>query len=331
MTVLKQVLNYLIILPFIITGTIAKPAWTKETDVPQQELLIWRVDSKPGSIYSVYIMGSYHVGKECQINSPAFEHAFKDAETVVFEVDSLDDDQLLAQKSQQYVNKIIRQKGIPSDPSNSLQQVVDPKVYELLKETTAAIDFPLDNFARLKPWVFMFAFTSFQMAQTEYKAKCGLDSMIAELSESENKATNGLESLDYQLYKFTELFISMDSEEISETLSAIADLDSGDELSNYWNREFDSLIDSIDSGDLEVLKSSLDEWCSEDPEECESLLYVRNRNWIPKIEQLLDQNKDSLVVVGAGHLIGEENVIQLLKQKGYKVRRFYNTFRLTEE
>ena len=328
---LKQVLNYLIILPVIITSAIAEPALTKETDVPQQELLIWRVDSKPGSIYSVYIMGSYHVGKECQINSPALEHAFKDAETVIFEVDSLNDDRLLAQKSQQYMNRVIRQKGIPTDPSNSLQQIVDPETYELLKETTAAIDFPIDNFARLKPWVFIFAFTSTQIAQSEYKPECGLDSMIAELSESENKATNGLESLDYQLYKFTELFISMDSEEISETLSAIADLDSGDELSNYWNREFDSLIDSIDSGDLEVLKSSLDEWCSEDPEECESLLYVRNRNWIPKIEQLLDQNKDSLVVVGAGHLIGEENVIQLLKQKGYKVRRFYNTFRLTEE
>ena len=328
---LKQVLNYLIILHVFITSSIAKPAWTRETDVPQQELLIWKVDSKPGSIYSVYILGSYHVGKECQINSPAFTHAFKDAETVVFEVDSFNDPQLIAQKSQQYMSRIIRQKGIPYDPSNSLQQVVDPETYELLKETTAAIDFPIDNFARLKPWVFIFAFTSTQIAQTEYKSECGLDAMTAKLSESENKVTAGLESLDYQLDKFTDLFISMDSDEISETLSAIADLKSNNELSSYLDREFNSLIDTIDSGDLEVLESSINEWCSKDPEECESLLFVRNRNWIPKIEQLLNRNRDSLVVVGAGHLVGEENVIQLLKQKGYRVRRFYNTFRLTEE
>ena len=64
----KQVINYLIIFPIIIASSIAKPAWTEEIDVPQQELLIWRVDPKPGSIYSVYILGSYHVGKKCQIN-----------------------------------------------------------------------------------------------------------------------------------------------------------------------------------------------------------------------------------------------------------------------
>lgn len=123
----------------------------------------------------------------------------------------------------------------------------------------------------------------------------------------------------------------MDSEEILETLSAIANKEFGDELSGYLDREFDSLIDTIDSGDLEVLESSINEWCSKDREECESLLFERNRNWIPEIERLLSKNQDSLIVVGAGHLIGEENVIQLLKQKGYRVRRFYNTFRLIEE
>ena len=330
MVSLKRIINFLVIIPFTFFNT-AIATLAKDTEVPEQELLIWRVDPHPGSIYSVYILGSYHVGKECQINSTAFEHAFKDAETVVFEVDSLNDERILAQKSQQYMSRVIRQKGIPSDSSNSLQQVVDPETYKLLKETTAAIDFPIDNFAQLKPWVFVFAFISTQIAQTEYKPECGIDSMIAELSESEKKATDGLESLDYQLDKVTELFISMDSEEISETLLAIANLESGDELSSYFDREFDSLIGTIDSGDLEVLKSSIDEWCSEDPEECESLLFARNRNWIPKIERLLNQNRDSLVVVGAGHLVGEENVIQLLKQKGYRVRRFYNTFRLTEE
>ena len=326
---LKQFINYLIIFPVIFAT--AQPAFTEEIEIPQQELLVWKVDPKPGSIYSVYILGSYHIGKECQINSPAFEHAFNDAETIVFEVDSLNDDKLMAQKSQQYMIKLIQQKGIPSSSEDSLKGTVEPETYELLTEKAAAINFPIDNFARLKPWVFLFAFTSTQIAQTEYKSECGLDLMTAKLSESENKATAGLETLDYQLDKFTDMFISMDEDEMFETISAIAEVESNEELSNYFSQEFDSLTNTINSGDLKALESSIDRWCSLDKEECESLLFARNRNWIPQIEQMLNRDRDTLIVVGAGHLAGEESVIQLLKQKGYRVRRFHNTFRLTEE
>ena len=326
---IKQFLNYLIILPFIFAT--AKPAFTEEIEIPQQELLVWKVNPKPGSIYSVYILGSYHIGRECQINSPAFEHAFNDAETVIFEVDSLNDDKLMAQKSQQYTIELIQQKGLPSSYEDSLRGTIDPETYELLSEKAAAMNFPLDNFARLKPWVFIFSFTATQLAQTTYKPECGLDSMIAKMSDSNNKAKAGLETLDYQLDKFTDLFISMEEEEIVETIVAIAEQESNEELSKYLSQEFDSLTSSINSGDLNTLATSIDKWCSQDQENCESLLFARNRNWIPQIEQMLNRDRDTLLVVGAGHLVGKESVIQLLKQKGYRVRRFHNTFRLTEE
>ena len=324
---LKKALTSLIIA--ITASSLATNIRAEEINSPEQELLIWRVDPKPGSIYSVYILGSYHVGKSCQINSAAFEHAFKDAETVVFEVDSIHDLDLLAQKSQEYLTRLISEKGIPANSSESLKEILDPQTYELLKEQTDAVKFPLDNFARLKPWVFMFTYSSFQMAQSEQKAECGLDAMIAEKSE-DKKNIEGLESLEYQLDKYMDLFISMDSNETLDTLKAISETKSA-EVSNYFSQEVDSLTSLIDSGDLDSLESSINSWCDRDREQCESLLYERNRNWIPKIEQFLTQEEDSLVVVGAGHLVGEQNVIELLKQKGYTVRRFYNSFRLTEE
>ena len=324
----KRILNFLVIVPlFVFHTAIAIAEETKS----EQEPLIWRVDLKPGSIYSVYILGSYHIGKECRLNSPAFEHAFKDAETVVFEVDSLSDSNLLARKSQQYVNRLIRQKGVPTDSDNSLKGALDAETYKLLQEKTAELNFPIDNFASLKPWVFIFAFSSFELTQTEYKPECGLDLMTAKLAESERKDTDGLETLEYQLDKYTDLFISLESDEIEETLLAIAELESTDKLSEYFTEEFDSLTSAIDLGNIQALQSSIEDWCDLDAEDCESLLFTRNRNWIPEIEQLLNQNKDSLVVVGAGHVVGENSVIDLLKQKGYRVRRFYNSFRLVEE
>jgi hypothetical protein len=44
-------------------------------------------------------------------------------------------------------------------------------------------------------------------------------------------------------------------------------------------------------------------------------------NWLPTIERLIGQNKNYLVVVGVGHLIGADSVISLLKGKGYSLEQ----------
>jgi uncharacterized protein YbaP (TraB family) len=49
----------------------------------------------------------------------------------------------------------------------------------------------------------------------------------------------------------------------------------------------------------------------------------RNNAWVPTPQRLLDEEtqRDSLVVVGALHLIGEDGVVQQLRAKGYRVER----------
>ena len=53
----------------------------------------------------------------------------------------------------------------------------------------------------------------------------------------------------------------------------------------------------------------------------EIMLYGRNRNWIPTIEQMLAQNRQDLIVVGAAHLIGDGSVTDLLGKAGFTVTR----------
>jgi len=48
----------------------------------------------------------------------------------------------------------------------------------------------------------------------------------------------------------------------------------------------------------------------------DSLLGARNRKWIPKIESLLNDDKNYLVIVGTAHLVGQGSVIELLKRDG---------------
>ncbi|RZA05451.1 MAG: TraB/GumN family protein, partial [Proteobacteria bacterium] len=50
---------------------------------------------------------------------------------------------------------------------------------------------------------------------------------------------------------------------------------------------------------------------------------ARNDAWLPKLQKrLTDPGKDdTLVVVGALHLLGTDGVVEKLRAKGYKVER----------
>ena len=50
----------------------------------------------------------------------------------------------------------------------------------------------------------------------------------------------------------------------------------------------------------------------------EKLFTGRNKNWAEQLSTLMPQ-KSILVVVGAGHLPGDDGLLDLLKRKGYTV------------
>jgi len=46
------------------------------------------------------------------------------------------------------------------------------------------------------------------------------------------------------------------------------------------------------------------------------VLVARNRKWVPKIEALLNEDRNYLVIVGTAHLVGQGSVLDLLKKDG---------------
>lgn len=77
-----------------------------------------------------------------------------------------------------------------------------------------------------------------------------------------------------------------------------------DELVQFYK---EGALDSID-----VLMQAYPEFSDIE----ESLLYNRNRNWVSRIDSLI-QDKPTFIAVGAGHLPGEKGVINLLREAGY--------------
>lgn len=54
------------------------------------------------------------------------------------------------------------------------------------------------------------------------------------------------------------------------------------------------------------------------PEEWAVLLDNRNLNWVQNMPTIMN-DKSTLFAVGAGHLIGEKGLLNLLKKQGYTV------------
>jgi len=55
-------------------------------------------------------------------------------------------------------------------------------------------------------------------------------------------------------------------------------------------------------------------------QQMEDLLFARNASWVPELEELHEAG-GGFVAVGAMHLIGKRSVLDLLRQRGYKVTR----------
>jgi uncharacterized protein YbaP (TraB family) len=77
--------------------------------------------------------------------------------------------------------------------------------------------------------------------------------------------------------------------------------------------------DAWTTGDVAALDALLNEGLKDAPTIFAKLVSDRNSAWIPKIEQMVKTGDDALVVVGAGHLVGKNGVVEMLRAKGYVV------------
>ena len=75
------------------------------------------------------------------------------------------------------------------------------------------------------------------------------------------------------------------------------------------------------TGDAKKLHALLYKSFKDYPDLHNRLLIQRNKQWLEKIETLMQENKNVLFVVGAGHLVGPQSVVDLLRKKGYKVKQ----------
>ncbi|MEJ2684137.1 MAG: TraB/GumN family protein [Candidatus Sulfobium sp.] len=263
---------------------------------------IWKVRSATGT---AYLLGSVHLMKKSiyPLNRE-IENAFRMSDVLVVEAN-------IENISLAEAGKIAEKSLYP--PGDSLRDHLSDKTYDMVKGEAARMGLPVEILDTQRPWFLAMTFTSFEMMRSGFGPRYGIDRHFLSEAKGRKKIVE-LESLDYQVNLLSHL---SESEQKLLLMYTLKDL-------RRLGAETDKMLHAWKTGDGEEMASLLSEDTGKDKKLSsfyEDLLYGRNRNMAAKIERFLRTGKTWFVVVGAGHLVGKKGIVEILKEKGYRVKQ----------
>lgn len=268
---------------------------------PGEKSFLWSVRSESNT---VYILGSLHLlSKDSYPLGQAYEEAYGDSEVVVFEVDPGDLDK--PETVRMVLSKAALENG------KTLQETVSPETYRLAEEELKDLGVDIKMFTNTKPWFVAVTVAILKLSQMGFDPEEGVDRYFYNKAKEGGKGVLGLETAEFQIGLIASLGGEAEGEILLHTLK---DLD-------VMEAELNNLVDSWKRGDVAVFKEVILKSYGEYPRVYDELIVSRNKNWLKKIQNYLRGKKKYMIVVGAGHLVGEDGLIKLLSDKGYKVEQ----------
>jgi uncharacterized protein YbaP (TraB family) len=263
--------------------------------------VLWTVR---GAYNTVYLLGSIHVLRPGDGDLPrAALEAYADAEQLVMEIDL--DDPAVADPTAM-LGTMQRAALLPD--GESLRRVLGED-YAAIAERVRASGLDLAVFDRFAPWFVATMLLQLDLAQRGFQPELGIEQKLAERAVRDGKPIEGLETAEQQFALLAGLPLPEQKRFLLMTLGESARLD----------EEIEELLAAWRSGDTDTLEEMLSAAFEEFPELYGPLTEDRNRAWVKRLVQLLDDRDDYLVVVGALHLVGRHSVVDLLRQRGHTV------------
>jgi uncharacterized protein len=250
----------------------------------------------------LYLLGSIHLLRpEVYPLDPAIYAAFDGARVVAFE---LDFGEMAAGAP------LMMARGMYDD-GRMLRDVLPADLMADVERRVEALRLPLQSVEAMKPWMVGLTLSSMVLQQAGFDATSGIDMHFYQRALESDMRVIGLETMEEQIDVFDELDMAAQVAFLRQSLEELdASAEQLDEATELWRR-----------GDGDGMAAMFLESMKGQPELMERLVFARNRNWIPEIEELLRSEEPVIVIVGMGHLIGEGSVVWLLRERGYTVER----------
>ena len=162
----------------------------------------------------------------------------------------------------------------------------------------------------MRPWYAAMNISVMQLMRDGFNPEAGVETAIEAEAKAHGAAFGYLETVDQQLGEFAGLDNCAQIEFLMATANA---LNQGTEMLDLLVAEW---VDG-DAAGLGALLASPEAFGSE--EAYSALLTNRNARWTPLVSGMLDEPGTRLIAVGAGHLVGDDSVIAMLRAQGYEV------------
>jgi uncharacterized protein len=271
--------------------------------------LLWQVSGN-GLEKPSYLYGTIHMlCAEDAILSEGLKNAIAKSDQVYLEVDMDNLFEMLG------TLKNMKMKG-----DTTLSDLLSKKDYEKVKHY-------FEEKSSLLPFSMLETYKPFLAASTilESNIECEsvpMEQVIMQEAKKNRKSIKGLESMSYQMSIFDSIPYKAQAEQLVQYIDHADDKDS--------NKEYDELVSAYKKQDLQKLEELTKQTDMGMANYVDLLLYNRNRNWVKKLKNLM-QEKSLVIAVGAGHLPGENGVINLLRKAGYTVTPLQNKIRKSSE
>ncbi|MDT8387843.1 MAG: TraB/GumN family protein [Thiogranum sp.] len=262
---------------------------------------VWKISRGE---HQLYLGGTIHLlGPADYPLPPAFETAYDRAAVVVLETD------MQAIESPAFQQAM--QQALMYPDTTSLRDVLKPETWLLLEDRLADYGVPIESLERARPGMVVITLSMLELKRLGV-AGAGVDSIYAKRAQSDRKTVAALETPQEQIDFIRSMGEGNEDALIIHTLEELEDMPA---LMNAMKKAWRE-------GDIGAFEAvALDPWKDEFSGLYRSLLMDRNLDWIPDIETMLTTREIELVLVGALHLVGEDGLLAMLKQRGCRVEQ----------
>ncbi len=288
---MKNLAKYLILLLFVVATPVA-------ADGPA----LWSIKDNDTKIY---LFGTIHVLKpDTQWQNDSLMAKFSSSNKIITELSP-------EQMNPALIGPIVMQLGMYG-ADDSLKNHIDAEDYAIVEKSLVALGMPPQAVERFKPWMATITLMQYSLMQAGFNPESGVEMVLTKLGKAEGKSFIGLETAAEQMGFFANM---EDDKQKAFLKSTINDMPEAEQQIN-------DMLAAWLVGDMEKLDALMNEGMKEYPGLSELLIASRNKRWIKQIGTLLTEESGTLfLAVGAGHMPGEDGVINLLKKAGYEVTR----------
>ena len=263
------------------------------------ESSVWKAQ-KDNSI--IYLGGTFHILRETDYPlPPEFDKAYKASEIVVFETD-------IAKFQDPSTQQKLLTAAMYSDGS-TVDKHLSAKAYGELIAYCESNGIQLTAFNQFKPPMLMVTLTLMEFMKLGATQQ-GVDMFFYGLANKDKKVVEGLETVDEQINYIVSMADGNEDEFVTYSLRDMETIKQQFKiLANAWRKGDDKKLDELMFAELKT----------QQPKLYKKLITDRNRNWLPLIDAHQKMHQTKFVLVGVGHLVGPDGIIEALKKKGYKV------------